>query len=283
MKVTMTTMTDQLTAARAIIIRDLLQMWRYRASYIMVMLTAVILPQMYYLQALGFSGQSPQAQESFAQLSGTSQVGGFIYLGWAVLMWVSVILYGPASALSAERSRGTLEFILLSPISRLTMLLASSVAPMVPTVLMFGVVAFFMRSTMQVELGGGDLVTLALVVLISTPALLAIGSMFSSLTVLTRDSGGLIAIAQGVVSILCGVTYPIAVLPEALQYISQALPPTQTILLLREGILGADPAGPVGWRVAYLLLVAVVLIVLSDVNLKLVLARARVTGRLGQF
>src|SRR5699024_10244299 len=115
------TMSEQLIAVRAIAVRDLQQMWRYRSSYIMMLLTAVVLPQMYYAQAIGFSGQSDQAQDSFAELSGTNQVGGFIYLGWAVLMWVSVILYGPASALSAERSRGTLEFILLSPVSRLTM------------------------------------------------------------------------------------------------------------------------------------------------------------------
>jgi ABC-type multidrug transport system permease subunit len=79
------------------------------------------------------------------------------------------------------------------------------------------------------------------------------------------------------------VTYPIAVLPQALQWVSQTLPPTQTILLLRDGVLTGGDLQSIGLRVAYLLAIAVVLIALSTVTLRRALSRARRTGRLAHF
>lgn len=278
----MRTVETELVALRAIVVRDLRTMWRYRAGYIGMFATAVVLPLMYYAQAMGFAGTSDEARGSFRDLSGTDEVAGFIYLGWAVLMWVSVVMYGPASALRTERLRGTLEAILLTSVSRRTLLIGSCIAPMVPTVIMFGIVCFFMWASIGVPLTGPDLVRLVLVILVATPALVSLGMIFSSFTMLTRDSDGAVSIAQAVVSVLCGVTYPIAVLPEALQWISQALPPTQTILLLRSGTLGDVALAEMGGRVLYLLVVAALLVVVADLALDRALAHGRRTGRLAQ-
>lgn len=272
----------ELTALRGIVVRDLHQMWRYRAAYVSVILTALILPLVYQAQAEGFAGDSEESMASFRDLSGTDDIAGFLYLGWAVLMWVSVILYGPASALRTERERGTLESILLTSVSRRTLLIGSSIAPMVPTLVMFAVVCLFMRASIGVELSWADVARLAVVLVVSTPALVALGMLFSSLTMLTRDANGAVSVGQSVVSVLCGVTYPIAVLPVALQWVSQVLPPTQTIQLLRAGALEGPGLAAAGWRVVYLLVIASVLVVVADATLGRALAHGRRTGRIAQ-
>lgn len=281
-----TSMNDIVVQARclaAIAVRDILTMWRYRVNFVTMYVSAILLPLAYLGQAAGFAGDSAEAMASFSENSGTTQVAAFLYLGWSVYMWVSVVLWGPASALREEREQGSLEVILTSSVSRRTLLLGMSIGHLLPTLVMFAivgtmlVVVFGLRVTaLQAALG-------LLVIVASIPALFALSALLSSLTLASRDSEGVLAFIEGGVSILCGVTYPIVVLPQALQWISQALPPTETILMLRNALLSSEQLDDWWLRITYVLLFGVVGFFVGDRVLGYALKSAQTTGRLAQF
>ncbi len=49
----------------------------------------ILLPAVYVVQAQAFSGNGdPRALAAFAERSGTTQVAGFVFIGWAMYMWL---------------------------------------------------------------------------------------------------------------------------------------------------------------------------------------------------
>ncbi|MEV4112093.1 ABC transporter permease [Nonomuraea sp. NPDC049695] len=258
-------------------------MARYPSTFVMIGLSAVLIPATYYAQALGYSGGSGQAMDAFAARAGTAQVGGFIYLGWAVYLWISEMLWGPGTALRNDRMQGSLEAVHLTPASRFSILFGPVAAQLLPAAVLFGVVGLMLRFAFGIPLEGGRLLGGLVIILASVPPLCGLGALTSVVVLYCRDADGVVEALRGVLGLICGVTYPIAVLPGWLQPISQALPPTQVLDLLRDQVLNATALAEHGTRVAMLPLAGVVLAVLATAVLGRALRSSQRTGRLGQF
>ena len=84
-----------------------------------------------------YSGNDPQALEAFAQRAGSPQVAGFVFVGYAMYMWLSTLLWGPGTALRTEQVRGSLEAVFLTPASRLVPLFGPGAANILPASLNF--------------------------------------------------------------------------------------------------------------------------------------------------
>jgi ABC-2 type transport system permease protein len=258
-------------------------MMRYRADTTLLLVETVLMPMAYLAQAAGFEGGDPNAADAFAQRSGTSSVVGFIYLGWAVYMWITTVVWGPGTSLRKERMQGSLESLFLTPVSRFTVLYAPLATQLVPAALLFTAVGLMMRYAFGVPLGAGQIASGVLLVLASIPVLFALGGLVGVSVMRVRDSSGVNSALRGLIGILCGITYPIAVLPEWVQPISHAIPVTQVIDALRVAVLGrADVAG-LASRALTLIGVGAALGVLALLLLRLTLRNVRRTGRLGQF
>ena len=124
---------------------------RYPTLFVGFMFWPIALPLAYVFQAQGYSGGQPAALDAFAQRTGTAEVAGFLFLGWATYMWISMILWGPGTALRTEQVRGSLEALFMTPVSRLVILFGPVVSQIVWAVWMFAVVGgalvvFFRRA-----------------------------------------------------------------------------------------------------------------------------------------
>lgn len=257
---------------------------RYPANLVVLVGVSVVVPASYLAQASGFSGGGEKsAVDAFAARSGTAEVAGFIYLGWAVFLWISLILWGPGSALRQERMQGSLEMVHLTPVSGFTILFAPAVVEMVPTTLLFTVVGIMLKFVFGIPVTLHQLLAGLLVVAASIPALFSLGALMSVLTLRFRDSEGVIEALRGALSVLCGVSFPVAVLPEWIQPISESLPPTQILDLLRGAILNPSWLNGTGDRLLGLLAAGIFLGTLALFALRRTLNAARRTGRMGQF
>ncbi len=258
-------------------------MMRYWPNTTMLLLETVLMPLAYWAQAMGFEGGSASASHAFTERSGTQSVAGFIYLGWAVYMWISTMIWGPGMWLRRERMQGSLESLFLTPVSRFTLLFAPSVAQLFPTALEFTLAGLMMRFAFGVPLGAGQIAGGVIVMLASVPVLFALGGLVGVLVMRVRDSAGVGAAIRGLVAILCGVTYPIAILPGWVHPISYALPVTQVLNALRGTVLDS-PAIPGLWsRCLLLLALGAAIGALAVVLLGLTMRSISRTGRLGQF
>jgi ABC-2 type transport system permease protein len=258
-------------------------MRRYWVNMLLLMATAVLVPLGYWAQAAGFAGGDRGAFDEFTSRSGTSDVAGFIYLGWAVYLWVSQMIWGPGLALRAERMQGSLEMIFLSPVSRLTILFGPTIAQLVPTALIFTVVGVMLRLVFRVPVGLNQLLEGLVVIVASIPALFAVGALMAVAVLRFRDAEGISAAIRGVLGVLCGITYPVAVLPAWVQPISRSLPPTQVLDALRGAML--RPAGLSGlWaRVATLIALGAALGAVTMLLMERTVRSAQRSGRLGLY
>lgn len=256
---------------------------RYWPNTTLLLLETVLMPMAYWAQAAGFEGSSHGAAAEFARRAGTSSVAGFIYLGWAVYMWITTMIWGPGQSLRKERMQGSLESLFLTPVSRFTVLFAPSVAQLMPAALEFTAVGLMMRLVFGVPLSLVQILSGVIVALASIPILFGLGALVAVSVMRVRDSGGVNSAIRGFVAILCGITYPIVVLPGWVQPISRALPVTDVLDDLRSAVLAAAPMTAVWSRVIVLLSIGCAISVAAAVMLDMTLRSVQRTGRLGQF
>lgn len=270
-------------AFAATVRREWLVMLRYWPNTFMLILETILMPLAYWAQASGFEGGAQSAADAFTQRSGTASVPGFIYLGWAVYMWITTTVWGPGSTLRKERMQGSLESLFLTPVSRFTLLFAPSAAQLIPAAMEFTAVGLMLRLVFGVPLGPGQILAGLLVVAASIPVLFALGALVGVSVMRIRDSSGLNSALRGLIALLCGITYPIAVLPAWIQPIGHALPITTVLDTLRSAVLNRSALGEVGSRALLLLAVGALLSAAALALLRMTLRSVRRTGRLGQF
>lgn len=258
-------------------------MLRYWPNTVLMLVASVLLPAAYWAQAHGFAGGDERAMDAFASRSGTDEIAGFIYLGWAVFTWLSRMIWGPGMALRKERMQGSLEVIFLSPASRFVILFGPAAAHLVPTTLMFSAVGLMLRFVFGVPIGLKELLAGLGIIIASIPILFGIGAVVGIMVLRYRDADGIASAIRGGLGILCGVTYPIAVLPEWIQPISRGFPLTQVLDSLRTAVLQSALVPTMWDRVVVLLLSGVGLCAFAMILLGAVLRNARRTGRLGQY
>jgi ABC-2 type transport system permease protein len=203
----------------------------------------IVLPLAYVYQARGYAGGEQAALEAFAQRSGTTDIAGFLFLGWAAYMWISMILWGPGTSLREEQVRGSLEALFLTPVSRLVILFGPVVSQVVWALWMFLVVGGALVIFFGVAISPAEAARALGVILVAVPALYGLGALFASVVLRFGEVGALVQTVRGIFTVFCGMTFPIVILPEWARAVALALPPTYLIGDLRKVLLsGSDLA-----------------------------------------
>jgi ABC-2 type transport system permease protein len=256
---------------------------RYPSLFLGFLFWPIILPLSYVLQGQAYSGGSSAAQSAFLQRTGTLDVAGFLFLGWAAYMWISMVLWGPGTALRTEQIRGSLEAIFMTPASRLVIIFGPAVSQIVWALWMFGVVGLALWMFFGVPFTLVAIARAVAVILVAVPALYGLGALFASVVLRFGEVGALVQAVRGVFTALCGMTFPILILPDWARAVAYALPPTYLIADLRQVLLtGASLSGLLTDLVALLLLGALTCL-LAVIAFRRTEAYARRGGSLAQY
>ena len=235
-----TTFAAEARAFMAVVKREWLHFVRYPTWIIALTIWPLIFPAAYMLSARALAGPDGAGLQRFLQVAGTDNFLGYIVIGTAAWMWFNTMLWNVGFAMRNEQLHGTLESSWLSPTWRFTFLLGSSPVQFVS-------MAIFM-TTMVIEHSlffnlrfHGSLPLILLVVLVAIPSIYGIGFVFASLVTAAREASAFVYLVRGIVMIFCGITYPLTVLPQWMQSVSEWLPPTILIRAARAAAL--DSAG----------------------------------------
>ncbi len=210
---------------------------RYPTLFLGFLFWPIALPVAYVFQARGYAGDSQAALDAFAARTGTVQIAGFLFLGWAAYMWISMILWGPGTALRTEQVRGSLEALFMTPVSRLVILFGPVVSQMVWALWMFAVVGTAMTVFFGVPIGPLEALRALAVIVVAVPALYGLGALFAAVVLRFGEVGALVQAVRGVFTVFCGMTFPIIILPEWARAVALSLPPTYLIGDLRDVML----------------------------------------------
>jgi ABC-2 type transport system permease protein len=216
---------------------------RYPTLFAGFLFWPIALPLAYVFQAEAYAGNQPAALDAFAQRAGTTEIAGFLFLGWAAYMWISMILWGPGTSLRNEQVRGSLEALFMTPASRLVILFGPVVSQIVWALWMFAVVGGALVIFFGVAITPLAAVRALGVILVAVPALYGLGALFASVVLRFGEVSALVQTVRGIFTVFCGMTFPIIILPEWARAVALALPPTYLIGDLRRVLLaGSDLA-----------------------------------------
>ena len=256
---------------------------RYPSMFLGFLFWPIVLPLAYVLQARGYAGDSQAALDAFARHAGTTQIAGFLFLGWATYMWISMILWGPGTALRTEQIRGSLEALFLTPASRLVILFGPLVSQVAWAIWMFGIVGSVLVVFFGIGIGPAEGLRALGVILVAVPALYGLGALFAAVVLRFGEVHAMVQGVRGVFTVFCGMSFPIVILPDWAHRIALTLPPTYLIGDLRNVLLSSSTIIGVIPDLAILLSLGAVICVAAVIAFRRTERHARRGGSLAQY
>jgi ABC-2 type transport system permease protein len=230
-----------------------------------------------------YSGNDPQALAAFAERAGSADVAGFVFVGYAMYMWLSALLWGAGTSLRQEQLRGSLEAVFLTPASRLVPLFGPGVATLLPMAATFVITFLALWLLFGVLPPFVAIAQAAAVLVLGVPALYAIGALFAATVLRFGEVGPVVQLVRGLFVLACGITYPVAMLPVWAQVGAWLLPPTYIVDDIRQVVLRGASLGDIWSDLALVLGIAALTAVLAVVTFRVLENSARRTGMLGRF
>ena len=256
---------------------------RYPTSLGAFVVWPVMLPLAYVLQADALRGDSAAASAAFAARTGTTEVAAFLFIGWAAYMWLSIILWGPGTALRTEQIRGSLEAQLASPASRVVILFGPAVQDIVWVLVVFGVVIAVLIAAFGLAVGPLEIAAAVGVIVVGLPSLYGLGALFAAVVLRFGEVHAPVQVVRGIFTAACGMTFPIAVLPGPAETFAQWLPPTYLIGDIRQVLLGSGAVHGLAIDLAILLAMGLLLCGLAVLAFQSTERHARRGGSLAQY
>lgn len=256
---------------------------RYPTLIFGMLFWPVMLPASYVLMGQAYSGSDPRALAAFAERSGTTLVAGFVFVGFAMYMWLSSLLWGPGTALRTEQVRGSLEAVFLTPASRLVPLFGPPAAHLIPTFGSFAVMGVALWLMFGVALSLEAILKTLVVVAFGIPAMYGIGAIFASGVLRFGEVGPIVQLVRGTFVLACGITFPVAMLPAWAQLAAITMPPTYIVSDIRQVLLGGRSLQDVAPDLALLAAFGALLCLLGVAAFRQTERAAKRTGMLSRY
>lgn len=261
--------------------RQFLIFVRYPTWFISMIIWPVLFPLGYIFIAKALAGTDGSSLASFAELSGTRDYSSYMIIGTTMWMWVNIMLWSFGTSLRTEQVRGTLESNWLCPLPKITLLLGYSVFQLFTSMffMIIGVIEF--KIVYNFKFTGSPLLAL-LIVIISIPSIYGIGFIFASLVMWAKETNAMVFLVRGIMSVFCGITYPLAVLPDWMSNISKFIPLTYSIRSLRMVITSGADFNSIKSDILILILFGVILTLIGILSFMYTQTKVKETGSLGE-
>jgi ABC-2 type transport system permease protein len=263
--------------AQAFLWRDFRIATSYRAAFVIQIAGIFATVALFFFMGNMIEGAQVKALEPYG-----GSYFGFLLIGVALLDFLAVSLGSFGNSLREGQLTGTLEVVLLSPTSLIEVLLYSSLWFFAWTSLRFtlylGVGALF-----DLPLGSANFGAAILVLALAILSFIPFGIFTASLIMLIKRGEGVNTLISGASLFFGGVLFPVASMPEWMQFLSHLLPFTYALEGMRQAIQSGKGIGELARYLVALAAFAVVLLPLSWLAFARAVRQARLTGTLGQY
>jgi ABC-2 type transport system permease protein len=160
----------------------------------------------------------------------------FVAPGIMAMVVMTAVLTGLAASISREREIGTLDGILISPISRLAIILGKAVAQSIRGLIQGAIVMLLAVFLFGVKINGSILLV-TLLLLLGIFSFVGLGILVSAAVAEQETATQLLFMFQFPMLFLSGAFFPIQQMPDVMQKIAHAIPLTYAIEALRKVII----------------------------------------------
>lgn len=160
----------------------------------------------------------------------------FVAPGIMAMVVMTAVLTGLAASVSREREQGTLDGILISPISRFSIILGKATSQSIRGLAQGAVVLLLAIFLFGVKING-SIVLVALLLLLGIFSFVGLGILVSAATAEQETATQLLFMFQFPMLFLSGAFFPIQQMPSIMQKIAHFIPLTYAIEALRKVII----------------------------------------------
>lgn len=235
----------EIKAAWAICIK----VWKDELSYPLSVSYFILAPILWLAPFIifGYTIAGGRYSPVLEKMTGVGDIVTYTSLGFAFLGFASAALWGTGLSLRREQWIGTLESVLVSPLSRFTIIFGQGLHSITHTGsgLVLQLVVMIVVFGIHLNLWGilPSLVAVALTIL----AIQGIGFMICSIVLMVKQGWMIIDVVDTVFWVVTPTAYPITILPTFLQAFAKTSPITYGVESFR-GFLLYGPWQPWIWR-----------------------------------
>ena len=269
---------QELRKLSAFVRRDLLVQWSYRLSFLTSFiglfggaLIFYFIGKMVDPAAIPTVGGKQVSYLEFAVVGMT--LGGFVHLG----------LERVSAALRNEQLMGTLESLLTTPTSSQTIQVGSILFDLIFIPLRMGLLLLLLALVFGLGLDIGGVPQSLVLLAFFMPFVWGLGILAAAITLTFRRGAGIVGLATGALTLISGLYFPLALLPNWLETASAANPLSIAATGLRDALLGGTGWGSIGSDIMILTPLSILSILVGALAFKLALTRERRLGTLGAY
>jgi ABC-2 type transport system permease protein len=200
-------------------------------------------------------------------------LGGFVHLG----------LERVSAALRNEQLMGTLESLLTTPTSSQTIQIGSILFDLIFIPLRMCLLLLMLGLVFGLGLDIGGVPEALVLLVFFMPFVWGLGILAAAITLTFRRGAGMVGLAIAGLTLISGLYFPIALLPNWLETASAANPLTIAASGLRDALLGNTGWDSIGGDILILLPLSIVSILVGAFAFKLALSRERRLGTMGAY
>jgi ABC-2 type transport system permease protein len=265
---------NALAAVWGVVLRDLRIFFSYRFRLVSIVLGPVVLVTIFYYVSRLVTVESLGSSDGYFS---------FVITGMAGLAVLTAAVSEAASAVRSELMVGTFERLAVSAFGPLRACVSMIVFPVLQAIVVASLTIAFATVIGDLDLRWQEaLLALPAAVLIAL-AFAPLGILIVALSFVIRQTTSGITVVMTVFSVLAGVYFPIALLPDWIRWTSEIQPFTPAVGLLRHLLSEAPTTGSPWSDVVKLLAFTAVLLPVSIVGLRSALAFGRRRGTITEY
>lgn len=205
----------------------------------------------------------------------------FLAIGAIVWHYLAVVFETVSDMISWERWEGTIEYTFMAPVRRTTQMVGTAAFSLVYGLVHTGVVLAVVVVVFDVDMGDANIASAAVVLVVGTLSLVAIGIMGAVLPLLYIERGSQMThVIQATMVLISGVYILPDAMPEPLRTISAFSPATYIIEGIRDALIRGAGFGELWLTMLGLFVCGLVLIPIGVKVFSMGENYARRTGRL---
>jgi ABC-2 type transport system permease protein len=205
--------------------------------------------------SIGFIGVSIDQQTNSQELTTYLLIGALV---WSYLSMLFDIL---SETVSWERWEGTIEYTFMSPVSRATHLIGTSIYAVVYGIVRTIIIFLVFNVFFDLEISNANYPSALLILAICSISLIGFGMVAAVMPLLSPEKGQQVTFIFGSVLLLVsGVYYDISVLPEWMQTLAKFSPVTYALRGIRGALIDGTPISEQWVNIWPLLIMGVILV-----------------------
>lgn len=169
-----------------------------------------------------------------------ASVTQYIVVGNALQSMSFSAVFAVANITSQDKWQGTLPSTIVAPANRVALFVGRAMFQVLLSALISAAGLLYAATVFGVDFGSADFVGIALVVLLTSAAMISFGLLISAVGLYMRTAMIVANIFLFITLLLSGVNFPVSVLPSWLQPASWTIPLTYGTEALRNAIAGAS-------------------------------------------